>query len=317
MSWHNKIYIGVSSCILGEKVRFDGGHKKSTYVCGLLDSYFDFVSVCPEVGMGMGIPRPTIRLVGDPKFPRLVEVLKPSHDHTEGMLDYCQKKVTKLSHLSGFILKSKSPTCGLERVKVYQQEGQQPLMGQGLFAKTLTETYPLLPVEEDGRLNDFKLRENFIERLFIYHRWQTLQAAELNANALLQFHTLHKLTLLAHDEAIYRELGQLIANLKQRPLAEIADEYFKRLMQAMSVIATPKKHANVLMHSLGYLKTLIGSKDKQELLKAIDEYRLGRLPLIVPITLLKHHLMHHNVSYLQDQTYLNPYPQEMMLRNHI
>ena len=311
------ITLGISSCLLGEKVRCDGGHKKSDYVVNLLCDYFDFMPVCPEVDIGLGIPRPAIRVYGDKRNPRLVDAKNETIDYTDKMRHYSEQKVAEFDSVSGFILKSKSPTCGMERVKVYQGKGIQPKLGRGLFAEKLMSRYPLLPVEEEGRLNDYKLRENFIERVFIYHRWQRLVKNGLTAQSLIQFHTEHKLTLMAHHEVTYRNLGKKMANLKGANLSEFAEHYIDIFMQAMKKIATNKKHANVLMHLLGYFKKELSHDDKAELLHTIDEYRNYRLPLVVPVTLIKHYLRKYPDDYLTHQRYLFPYPEELMLRNHI
>jgi uncharacterized protein YbgA (DUF1722 family)/uncharacterized protein YbbK (DUF523 family) len=312
-----KIKIGISHCLLGEPVRFDGGHKKHHYITGLLKGYFEFVPVCPEVESGMSVPRPTIHLRGNPNAPRLVEVLKPEIDHTDRLHNFSKENVKLYGRLSGFILKSKSPTCGFERVKVYQEKPAQPKLGQGIFARYLSEAYPLLPIEEEGRLNDFRLRENFIERVFSYHRFQTLMKEGGSAQAIIQFHTEHKLTLLAHSEKIYRELGKKLSNVKGVDLKKFAEEYITLFMTGMKKLTNIKTHANVLMHIQGYFKPHLDKADKAELSEAINNYRLGLVPLIVPIVLLKHYLRRFPDDYLLKQYYLFPYPEELMLRNHI
>lgn len=312
-----KIKIGISRCLMGQKVRFDGGHKKYHYATELLSQFFDIETICPEVESGLPIPRPTIHLRGNPDSPSLVEVLNPEKDHTARLVTFSEQKVKSLSKLSGFILKNKSPSCGMSRVKIYQQKPAQPKMGVGLFAKALIEAYPLLPIEEEGRLNDPTLRENFIERVFVYHRWQSTVLKEKTPKSLLAFHTEHKLTLLAHNQQIYRELGGKLANLKEVDMDIFLDEYFSKFMTAMTQRADRKTHTNVLMHIQGYFKQIIDADDKAELKEAIERYRLGQLPLIVPITLLKHHLLKNPNTYLEEQRYLFPYPEELMLRNHI
>ena len=314
---NNKIKLGISRCLLGQGVRFDGGHKKDAYVMQLLANYFSLEGVCPEVESGLPIPRPTIRLIGDPQSPKLVEVLKPEIEHTERLTTFSENKVKELDGLSGFILKSKSPTCGMERVKIYQETPKPPLQGRGLFAKALITRYPLMPIEEEGRLNDYGLRENFIERIFVYYRWQSLLKEGLTAKSLLAFHSTHKLTLLAHHQATYRELGKELADLKNIDMEVLAMSYIPRFMSAMKTVATRKNHTNVLMHVQGYFKEHIDADDKEELTQTIENYRLGLLPLIVPLTLLKHHLRKYPAPYLLEQHYLFPYPEEMMLRNHI
>ncbi|NSL17199.1 DUF1722 domain-containing protein [Tatlockia micdadei] len=313
----NRILIGVSSCLIGEKVRFDGGHKRDSYICDLLANYVDFLPICPEVAIGMGVPRPAIRLVGDPKSPRLVEVKNVERDYTLAMLEFANETMQQLTHISGYILKSQSPSCGLRRVKIYQGKGQAPLSGQGLYAKILKEQFPYLPIEEEGRLNDPRLRENFIERLFVYHDWQVTNEPGLTAHALINFHTRHKLTLMAHHPSKSRELGQLVSRVDKKNIASLAPEYLYKFMNTLCYIATPNKHANVLMHCLGYFKKVLTKMDKQELVNLIEQYQQGLVPLVVPITLINHHLIHYPQPYLEGQSYLSPYPAELMLRNHI
>lgn len=311
------IRLGISRCLLGQAVRHDGGHKANAYAVHFLSDYFKLEGVCPEVESGMSIPRPTIHLIGDPRQPQLVEVINEEKDHTESVKTFSQGHMKKIAPLSGFILKNRSPTCGMERVKVYQTPPNQPKMGRGIFAKVLMDTYPLLPVEEEGRLNDYRLRENFIERIFVYYRWQNFLKKGVSAKRLLTFHTEHKLTLLAHDQMTYRVLGKKLANLKQKDLVSFQEDYIQAVMCAMQKMTTPKSHTNVLMHIQGYFKRELDKGDKTELKETIEAYRTGKLPLIVPIALLKHHLRRHPDPYLEKQRYLFPYPEELMLRNHI
>lgn len=311
------LVIGISSCLLGQAVRFDGGHKRDSYICDLLADYVDFLPICPEVAIGLGIPRPPVRLCGNPQNPRLVEVKNNANDYTDRMLAFSKQSMAQFTNLSGYILKKNSPSCGWKRVKVYQDKGRGPLAGTGLFAQILEQTYPNLPIEEEGRLNDSRLRENFIERIFIYKEWQDLCKSGLTAAKLLQFHTRCKLSLMAHSPTSYKTLGQKLSLLKSKEIKTIGDEYIREFMRGMTYLATPKKHANVLQHCLGFFKKVIAPIDKQELLQAINNYRCGLLPLIVPITLIKHHLNHFPQTYLQGQSYLDPYPSELMLRNHI
>lgn len=313
----DKIKIGISRCLLGQKVRFDGGHKQYHYATNLLEEFFELKGTCPEVESGMSIPRPTIRLIGEVDDPQLVEVMNPENEHTDSMKSFSIEAMKQFKDYSGFILKSKSPTCGMERVKVYQETPQQPKMGVGMFARVLLDTYPHMPVEEEGRLNDATIRENFIERAFVYNRWQSTVLKEPTAKSLLDFHSEHKLTLLAHHQGTYRELGRELGDLKSVNMETFINTYFEKFMTAMKQKATRKTHTNVLMHIQGYFKEVIGADDKAELVDAIERYRLGQLPLIVPVTLLKHHLLKHPDEYLQNQRYLFPYPAELMLRNHI
>lgn len=310
------IRIGISACLLGEKVRFDANHKLDTYIRDTLGQYFEFVPVCPEVAIGLGVPRPTLRLVGDPAQPRAVGVLDPGRDVTAALEDYGRRMARELPPLAGYLLKSKSPSCGMERVKVYQDKGI-PKMGRGLYARELMAARPLLPVEEEGRLGDPVLRENFIERVFCYHRWQQLETEGITPARLLEFHSRHKLILMSHGAEYYRALGRLAAQAGSAPLAALAQEYIHGFMTTLAHPATPKRHANVLQHLMGYLKKQIDSADKAELLEIIDAYRRGEVPLIVPVTLLNHHFRRHPNEYVAQQIYLAPHPRELMLRNHI
>lgn len=309
-----KPLLGISACLLGERVRFDANHKHDHYITGTLGQYFDFFPVCPEVAIGMGIPRPTIRLVGDMAAPRLVGVKVAELDVTDKMRDFSRKQVKKLPSICGYVLKSKSPSCGMERVKVYSEKNGINGTGAGLYAEELLRQHPTLPVEEEGRLGDPGLRDNFLERVFVYRRWQQLVASGLSKKKIIDFHSAHKLSLMAHGADHYRALGKMVADMKQQPLKTFADDYLHALMKALRYDATNKKQTNVLHHLMGYLKKQLSKADKAELLEIIDAYRDGRVPLLVPITLLKHHFRHHPHDYISNQYYLNPEPDEMLLR---
>lgn len=311
------IRVGISACLLGQEVRFDGGHKRDRYITDTLGKFFEWVPVCPEVEMGLGTPRETLRLVGDPEAPRLV-FAKKGEDQTELMRAWATSRLDRLAkaNLSGYILKSDSPSCGMERVRVYRSSGIPSKDGVGIFARALMDRFPLLPVDEEGRLHDLPLRENFVERVFCYRRWRDLVAGGLTRGKLVAFHTAHKLLLLAHSPKHYTELGRLVANGKALSPKELEGRYGELFMAGLTVKATAKKHANVMQHILGYLKRDLDARDKAELLTVINDYYRGFVPLVVPLTLLKHHLTRVNVPYLQDQIYLNPHPKELMLRNH-
>lgn len=311
------IRIGISSCLLGQKVRYDGGDKHDAYINGTLARFFEFVPVCPEVAIGLGVPRAPIQLVDDPTAPRAVGVHDPGLDVTDRLTDYGRRMGRELAGaISGYILKSRSPSCGMVRVKLYRN-GVPSQKGVGLYARALMTAQPLLPVEEEGRLGDLALRENFIERVFAYRRWQEAVAAGLTAQSLAEFHAAHRFVLMAHDPASCRRLERLVADAGARPLQELADEYAQGFMTALKRRATPQRHANVLMHLMGYLKRHLDRADKAELLELIEAYRLGRLPLIAPITLLKHHFRRFPDPYVAQQVYLNPHPAELMLRSWI
>lgn len=315
-----KIRLGISACLLGQEVRFDGGHQLDRFITDTLGRYVEFVPVCPEVECGLGVPREAMRLVGDPALPRLVTV-RTKIDHTERMLAWAQNRVSELAQegLCGFIFKSKSPSSGMERVRVYneQNQGSPVTKGVGLFARTFMEHFPLLPVEDEGRLHDPVLRENFIERLFVFQRWRELLAAEFGRGGLVTFHTRHKLLILAHSTEHYRELGKLVARAKELPVSELYERYQTRLMEALRLKATAKKNANVLHHLMGYFKKNLEMFEKQELLEIIDNYRQGYVPLVVPVTLINHYVRKYQQSYLREQVYLHPHPVELQLRNHV
>jgi len=313
-----KLRIGISSCLLGDQVRFDGGHKRDAFIVDHLGPWVEFVPVCPEVAIGLGIPRQPIHLVNGENGIRVVGVRDPSLDVTEPLLDYGREMAGQLTDLCGYILKSRSPSCGMERVKVYGAGGGPgSKTGVGLYAKAFMEAHPTLPVEEEGRLGDPVLRENFIERIFTYARWQAMVRRGLSAAAIVDFHTRHKLCLLAHGEVAYRRMGRMVANAGKVPPRELADAYLRELMAVLTLRATRRRHANVLQHLAGYLKRALDSDDRTELGEVIDEYRLGRVPLIVPITLFRHHFRRHPDPYVEAQVYLHPHPPELMLRNLI
>lgn len=309
-----RIRIGISSCLLGQKVRFDGNHTQDHFITGTLSEVFDFVPVCPEIGIGMGVPRPTIRLVGPADSPRAIGVKDTSIDVTDKLIQYGMRTAGKLGDLSGYIFKSKSPSCGMERVKLYDGKSAGSKQGVGLYAREIMRAHPLLPIEDEGRLGDPLLRDNFLECVFIYHHWQQLNQQRLTPKALVAFHTRHKLAVMAHGTEYYRALGRLVATAGARPIRELADEYIASLMDALRHRATARRHTNVLMHIMGYLKTQLSRDDKQELLELIEKYRLGTLPRIVPITLLKQHFRNHPNEYMAGQSYLNPDLVELKLR---
>lgn len=313
----HKIKIGISSCLLGEEVRYDGGHKRNVYITGTLSQYFKFKPICPEMAIGLGVPRPTIRLVDEGAGIRVLGVKDSTLDVTYKLRAFSQEACGKLGNLSGYILKKDSPSCGMERVRVYDSKEMPQKSGRGVFADTLMKTWPNLPVEEEGRLMDPVLRENFIERVFIFYRWQQLINSGLTAKRLVEFHTQHKFNLLAHDETTYRQLGRMVAELNKENLQAIANNYVDLLMSGLKKPATRKRHTNVLMHVMGFFKNQLSADDKQEMLELLEAYRNGQLPLIVPITMMKHHLRRYPHPYIEQQYYMYPYPEELMLRNSL
>ena len=309
--------IGVSSCLLGNEVRYDGGHKHDRYLTGTLSQYFTFVPVCPEVECGLSIPREAMRLTGDPESPRLVTV-RSGIDHTDRMTSWALGRVEQLQKedLCGFIFKSRSPSSGMERVKVYGKNNVPHPVGVGIFARIFKDHFPLLPVEEEGRLHDMKLRENFIESIFVYRRWRQMMQAP-SPGSLVDFHTRHKLLLMAHSEKHYREMGRLVAGAGAGEFVQLLTEYQHMLLTAMRLKPTVKKHVNVLMHMMGYFKKLLTTDEKQELLTLLEQFKSGVLPLIVPITLINHYIRKYDEHYLGNQYYLSPHPIELKLRNHV
>jgi uncharacterized protein YbgA (DUF1722 family)/uncharacterized protein YbbK (DUF523 family) len=314
----DRVRIGISTCLLGEKVRFDGGHKLDQYAVGTLAQYVDWVPVCPELEMGLGVPREALRLIGDPEAPRLVTV-KSRLDHTEGMLTWARDRVDELRRLDldGYILKSKSPSCGMERVRVYSDSGMPSRSGSGLFARVLMDAMPLLVIEEEGRLNDAWLRESFVVRVFTHHRWRQLTHDRVRPAALVAFHARHKLLLMAHSEPHMRSLGRLVARARSESPADLVRQYAEGLFAGLRVKATTRKHTNVLQHIAGYLREPLDRRDRDELHETIGAYHRGLVPLIVPLTLLRHHIGKLGLDYLRDQAYLDPHPKELMLLNHV
>ena len=312
------IKVGISACLLGEPVRFNGGHKESRLCSETLARHFEFVPVCPEVAIGLGTPRQPIRLVGDPDQPRAVGSVHAELDVTDALSAYGRQVATELHDICGFVLMQKSPSCGMERVKVYQANGH-PIEGggSGLFAHALMQARPDLPSEEDGRLNDPVLRENFLTRIFAYAEWQRLVASGVTRKALVEFHSRYKYQLMATDPVQYKALGRLVATVGKQPLEAFAPSYFSQLMAALKKTASRGTHTNVLQHLSGYLKRDLGTQDKQELQRLIDQYREGVVPLVVPMTLLKHHFRRHPDRYVATQVYLQPHPEDLSLRNGI
>ena len=313
----NKITIGTSSCLLGSPVRHDGSHKRDRFITDILSEYFEFQPFCPETAIGMSIPRPAIRLVKLDNTIRLVESDNAEMDYTSVMKQTSSNYAQELNHLSGYILKSKSPSCGMERVNLYNAKGHAEKKGVGLFANELMLSNPHLPVEEEGRLHDARIRENFIERVFAYHRWKEMIDTDYSVNGLMNFHKQHKFILLAHNESIYRKIGKLVAEATAENLDITAKAYIDGFTDAMKHFATRKRHVNVLQHCMGFIKQQIDSDDKTELLGLFEKYSRGEVPLVVPITLLKYHFRKNPNDYIGDQLYMNPYPEELMLRNHV
>ena len=310
-----QVRLGVSACLLGARVRFDGGHKRNRFLIEELGSHFEFVPFCPEVAIGMGTPRPSIRLVGDVEAPRALGSRDDGLDVTAALQAYSANRAQRLDGLCGFVFKKDSPSCGMARVKVYSDKGMPQRDGVGIFARAVQQANPLLPVEEEGRLNDAVLRENFVSRVFVYARWQALRQQGLSKKDLLDFHTRHKLLLMAHSPVVYRELGRLLAQLDNATLDALADRYIERVMQALKTPASRKRHVNVLQHLLGYLRKHVDAANRADLADVIDDYRRGMVPLVVPVTLLQHHFRSNPHPWISRQVYMNPHPRDLMLRN--
>ncbi|SLM32430.1 conserved hypothetical protein [Desulfamplus magnetovallimortis] len=316
--WQESIKVGISTCLTGEKVRYDGNHSHDRFVTETLGQFFDFVPVCPEVECGMPVPREAIQLVGDPENPRLVTV-NSRKDMTDQMKNWIDIKLTELEkeNLCGFIFKSKSPSSGLHRIKVHNEKGNViSHAGRGLFAHAFVKCFPRIPAEDAARLNDPKIRETFIENIFTLKRWRRLLEGQRSLGALVDFHTRNKLLLFSHSEKIYRKMGKLVADGKMMDKDALFDQYESLLFQTLTLQTTLKKNINVLQHMMGYFKKDLAGDEKQELLAIFDDYKRGFVPLIVPMTLIKHYVQKYNQEYLACQTYLNPHPVELKLRNY-
>jgi uncharacterized protein YbgA (DUF1722 family)/uncharacterized protein YbbK (DUF523 family) len=314
----DKIRIGISACLLGHNVRWNGGHKMDRYLTNILGDYVEYVPVCPEVEAGFGTPRETFRLVGDPENPRFVTT-KTKVDHTERMAAWAAGRVSELEKegLCGFIFKCDSPSSGMIRVKVYNEKGMPEKKGVGMFARAYMKHFPLIPVEDDGRLHNAKIRETFIEQIFTLKRWRDSVAGSPAMRNLVDFHSRNKLLLMSHSPKHSSLMGKLVAGGKQLPAGELYPRYETLLMEALGLKTTVKKNINVMLHILGYFKKQLTADEKQEILELVERYRGGYVPLLVPMTLLNHFVRKYDQPYLKQQTYLNPHPIELQLRNHV
>jgi len=313
----SRVRIGVSSCLLGERVRYDGGHKRDGFLVDMLGRFVDYVPVCPEVEAGFGVPREAMRLVGDPRSPRLL-TQKTKQDMTTRMRRWIDAKLRELADedLCGFVFKSRSPSSGMERVPVYDDSGMVRGRGVGLFARAFMNRFPHLPVEDEGRLNDIEIREHFIVRIFACRRWKDLIAAKPGRAGVIEFHARHKYLLMAHHPRLLAECGRLIAGVKGMRREEFLGRYESLFMKALQAKPTVKKNVNVLQHMAGYFKEVLPNDERRELAEVIGQYGAGLVPLIVPVTLIRHFVRKYHVAYLADQYYLNPHPLELKLRNH-
>jgi len=313
-----KIKVGISSCLLGNKVRWNGGHKRDGYLVETLGQFVEWVPVCPEVETGLGIPRETLRLVGSAERPRLVTT-KTGIDHTAAMQTWARGRIKDLEkeNLCGFVFKCDSPSSGMVRVKVYNDKGQAEKKGVGIFARAFMDHFPLIPVEDDGRLHNPAIRENFIEQVFTLKRWRETRARRSCVGNVVDFHSRHKLLLMAHSSKHLKTMGQLVAAGKGRPCGDLYQAYEAQLLETLRLRATVRKHVNVLQHMLGYFRTDLTADEKQELLEVIDTYHRQLIPLVVPLTLFRHFVRKYDQPYLRQQTYLNPHPLELQLHNHV
>ncbi|MBN1895992.1 DUF523 and DUF1722 domain-containing protein [bacterium] len=310
--------LGISACLLGEKVRYDGGHKLDHYLADLLGRFVEWVPVCPEVECGLPVPRESMRLVGGPEAPRLI-AQRSGTDHTQRMLSWAEKRLAELGQedLCGFVFKSRSPSSGMQGVRIYSEKGMPVKKGSGLFAAAFMSRFPLVPVEDEGRLNDPELRENFIERIFVFFRWKEMLDKRPRIADFMEFHASHKLLFMSHHPKAVTLLGQTVARADRQNLRPVLDQYLEIMMTELKRIATGKKNVNVLHHIMGYFKKQLSADEKQELLEIIDSYHNGLIPLIVPVTLLNHYVRKFGEPYLSRQVYLHPHPLELMLRNHV
>jgi uncharacterized protein YbgA (DUF1722 family)/uncharacterized protein YbbK (DUF523 family) len=313
-----KIKIGISSCLLGEKVRYDGGHKLDPFLRDTFGRYVEWVRVCPEVESGLPVPREAMHLMGDPDSPRLVTI-HSGIDHTNRVLRWTKRNISapERTGLCGHVFKARSPSCGLSGVKLYSPHGTLLGTGPGIFARMFAERFPVLPVVEEESLYNPAVRENFIERVFVFKRWQEYLRKDGSRGGLVSFHTANKLFILAHSPKHYAILGKLVADAKQYRPDALHAKYISTLMEGLRLLATGKKNTNVLQHMAGYFKDRLFPDEKQELREIIGNYHNGLVPLIVPLTLICHYVRKYNVEYLKKQYYLNPHAVELMLRNHV
>lgn len=312
------VRIGVSACLLGRPVRWDGGHKRDAFLTEQLAPFVEWVPVCPELELGLGVPRETIRLVERGDGPQLVAE-RSGTDWSGRMRAFSRRRVRALESLAlcGYVLKKDSPSCGMERVRVWNQEGIAERRGRGIFAEALLAGLPALPVEEEGRLSDPRLRENWIERVFAYRRVRSLFAGRWTTGALVAFHAAHELQLLAHSPRHCAELGRLVAGAKGLARAALEERYVAGFMDGLRQLATPRRQVEALQHALGSFRRRLDESDRAELAALIADYGSGLVPLIVPITLIRHHVTRLGVGPLEGQVYLEPHPKELMLRNRV
>jgi len=308
--------LGISQCLLGEQVRYDGGHKRDRFLTDTLSQFVEWIPICPEVESGLGTPREAMRLVGTPEAPRLMTI-KTQNDHTATLNRFCHRKIHELKSfgLDGFVFKKDSPSCGIKQVRVYQHGSSPSRKGRGLFAQAFQTFFPLIPIEDEDRLNDPEIRQNFIARVFGYHRWQNLLGSRLTRGSLVGFHTHHKYLLLAHSRPHHDKLGHLVASVNHFTPKQLALQYGATFMEALKVKTTVRKHVNVLKHLVGLFKKQISQAQRIELQDVIDDFHRGLTPFIAPLTLINHYVREHHIDSLAEQVYLQPHPNELFLKN--
>jgi uncharacterized protein YbgA (DUF1722 family)/uncharacterized protein YbbK (DUF523 family) len=314
----NKISLGISSCLIGNKVRYDGGHKLDPFLAETLGQHVEWVPVCPEAACGLGIPREVMALEGDPVSPR-IRTVWTGIDHTSRIQRWAKGEMKVLADIdvSGFVFKARSPSCGVRDTKVFDVKCRVRSRGPGLFVRAVMDAFPLLPVEDEERMHDPALRENFIVRVFVYKRWQEYIKEDGSLGGLVTFHTEHKYLIMAHSQKHYAALGKMVAASKKTRKNKLHENYISLLMEGLLFLATPKKNVNVLQHMAGYFKDKLSADEKMEILEVITSYHDGLVPLIVPMTLLRHYVRKYKEDYLSRQVYLKPHPLELMLRNHV
>ncbi len=314
----SEIRLGVSACLVGERVRYDGGHKQNAFLLDELASHVRLVPVCPEVGIGLGVPREPIRLErrdGD-RSGWSAQSGTRSHAGHERPGRPRRSHELRGRDLSGFVLKKGSPSCGLERVREWSGDSAPP-SGRGLFAQALVDAWPQLPLEEEGRLNDPGLREHFVDRVFGHARVRDFFATDWPAAGLVRFHSSEKAAVLAHDPQAATGLGRLVARQGELGREELEQRYRDLHARAFAQRATPGRQANALMHLAGHVKDDLGASDRAELCEVIEDYRGGLVPVAVPLALLGRHLREAGDDWARAQAYLRPYPKQLGLRGVI
>jgi uncharacterized protein YbgA (DUF1722 family)/uncharacterized protein YbbK (DUF523 family) len=314
----NKPAVGIGACLVGHQVRYNGEAKRKNQHLESLGEHVEFRSFCPEMAIGMGVPREPVRLVGELEAVRLTDSATQSEDYSAPMQAYARDVLDRNPDMAGYVLVKGSPSCGFERVKRYNEKGNVVLNDAvGLFTAELEKLDPLLPLEEDGRLHDPSLRENFVSRVFVYRDWKEFRTEPLSYHRLTDFWARHKYLLMSRDVGACKTIGRLLANSDSVSAEEVASQFITLLMEGLKCVATRRTHTNVLQHIRGYLKRDLGHQDRQEMDSLITQYSSGQVPLVVPITLLKHHFKHHFSGYIERQAYMQPYPEQLSLRNHI